>query len=356
MAMSKNRILFFLVVLLAATLVGWKLYSNKREIQRQANLSLQTHEYLPVQVVRPQASAMSNSLVSDGIFMPSKEMWVLSETQGRILDVFKAKGDFIRAGEPLAKVDDELLRIELQTVQLNLDKLQKDRQRLANLIDADAVAKNKIEEIDLGIATAEAKIKALNKQIDNTTIRAPMDGIITFRAIEKGGVIGLGIQVAQITDISRLILTVRVPELDVHKVKKGQSAGVVADAFGSRLFAGKIRNIGVKADQAFTYDIEVEVQNTPDLLLKAGMHGRATFQQPDAEKGVFIPVEALIGSPNDAKVYLVDAEQTARLRRVKVEKETNGQYKISAGLELTDIVVRSGGLTLTDGAKVQVVD
>ena len=152
-------------------------------------MSLVSHEYLPVKVASPKYMDESAALTADGIFLPRKEMRVLSETPGHIVDVFKAKGDYVKAGDALAKVDDEMLNIELQAVRINLDKLKKDQARLSNLIEADAVAKNKIEEVELGIATAEAKIKGLQKQINNTTIRSPMDGVITYRVVEKDGVI-----------------------------------------------------------------------------------------------------------------------------------------------------------------------
>jgi membrane fusion protein, multidrug efflux system len=355
--MTKNKIFIALFVVVGALAIFWRLQSNKQEIGRQASLSLISHDYLPVTVAFPQSALTKTGLQADGIFMPNKEMWVLSETQGHIQEVYKSKGDHVRAGDALAKIDDEILQIEIQTVQLNLDKLQKDKQRLANLIDADAVAKNKIEEVDLGIATAQAKIKGLQKQINNTTIRAPMDGIMTYRVVEKDGVIGLGIQVAQLTDISSLVLTVRVPELDVQRVKKGQTAVVVADAYPQRQFQGRIRNIGIKADQAFTYDIEVEVRNSPDLMLKAGMHGRAQFEGQGNDAGIFIPLAALIGSRKEAKVFVVEQDSIARLKSITVIAEEQGLLKIASGsIQLTDAVITSGNLTLTNGQAIKVVN
>lgn len=345
-----------LVALASCWFIYWKLNSNMAEINQRAAISQQTHAFLPVQVAYPATSSAKSGLTADGIFLPVKEMWVLSETQGRILEVFKAKGDFVRVGEALAKVDDELLNLELRTVQLNLDKLEKDRQRLSNLIDADAVAKNKIEEVELGIATAKAKIQGLQKQIANTTIRAPMDGTITFRVIEKGGVIGLGIQVCQITDISTLILTVRVPELDVKRVRKGQLATVIPDAFAQKQFSGKVRNIGIKADQAFTYDIEVEVRNTPQFDIRAGMHGRANFLESGSDNGLFIPATAIVGSTRDAAVFVATPDSVAIRRTITIEKEEKGMVRVTSGLAATDLVITSGSLTLVDGARVRIVE
>jgi membrane fusion protein, multidrug efflux system len=354
--MTKNKIILLLALIGTCFLIAWKLQANKAEIEKLANLSLNTHQYLPVRVASPLLTNQKNGLTADGIFMPNKEMWVLSETQGHITDVFKAKGDLVRAGEAIAKVDEELLQVELQTVQINLDKLEKDRQRLVHLIDADAVAKNKVEEVDLGIATARAKIKGISKQIANTTIRAPMTGTITYRTIEADGVIGLGIQVAQMIDITTLLLTVRVPELDVQKVKKGDIATITADAFPEKRFQGRVRNVGIKADMAFTYDIELEVKNTPTLDMKAGMHGRAVFNAAGAENGIFIPLEALVGSQKDGKVYLIENDSIARLRPVQVQKAQNGLLKVTEGLNPSDRIIVSGNLTLTDGARVQIVE
>jgi membrane fusion protein, multidrug efflux system len=354
--MTKRIIITCSVFILACLLVVFRLQSNRVAISKLAALSSLTHAQLPVEVILPITQALNTGLVADGIFMPIKEMWVLSETQGHIIEVYKAKGERVQAGDQLAKIDDSMLQLELQTVALNLEKLEKDRERLTKLIDADAVAANKIEEVQLGIATAQAKIKGIQKQILNTTIKAPMSGTMTYRVVEKDGVIGLGIQVAQLTDISTLLLTVRVPELDVNSVKKGQEVVVTPDAMPLTTLRGKVRNIGIKADQAFTYDIEVEVKNTPDQSIRAGMHARAAFQVQGSEGGVFIPAETLVGNNRkNAQVYVLENDSIARLRSIQIEKEVGGRLKIASGLIATDKVISSGSLTLTDGAKVTVV-
>jgi membrane fusion protein, multidrug efflux system len=353
--MSKNKFIVLAFFILGLIVVSWRLYSSKKEMIRQAELSLESPDFLPVKVVTPHYANGVDGLKADGIFMPIKEMWIMSETQGRITEVYKAKGEMIKAGEAIARVDDELLRLELETVQLNLDKLEKDKVRLNRMIEADAVAKNKVEEVSLAIATAQTKIKVLQKQLNNTTIRSPMDGMITFKLIEPGGVIGLGIQVAQVTDISSLLLVVRVPELDLHRIKKGNVATIVADAFPDKPMQGIVKNIGIKADQAFTFDIDVEVKNTSDRLLKAGMHASSSFQATSHVQALYIPIEALVGSRKEAKVYIIGQYSTAKLVSITIGEEKGGDIEVKSGLSTTDQVIINGQFTLAEGNQVKII-
>jgi RND family efflux transporter MFP subunit len=227
----RTRTYLWLTLFFLVSLTTWKLCSNKKELEHEAQLSKVTRAYVPVEAVLPQLETLANSLEADGIFLPAKEMFVISETAGRVLEVYKNKGEWVNEGEVIAKVDDELLRIELEATQANLAKLRKDQDRLTNLIEGEAAPKNKIEDIQLGILAAEAKEKGLKKQIEKTSITAPMTGTLGLRFIERGSVIGPGIQVAQMTNLEKLFLMVKVTERDVLNVKKGQSVRVNPDVY-----------------------------------------------------------------------------------------------------------------------------
>lgn len=312
--------------------------------------------YVPVQVAHAEAGALSSALEVAGIFMPQKEMWVISETAGRILEVYKKRGDSVQEGDLLAKVDDELLQIELETVQINLDKLQKDRARLSNLIAGEAAPKSKIEEIDLGIATANAKIKGIKKQIANTSIRAPMSGTMTYRIVEKGGVIGPGIQVAQLTNITSLKLMVRVPEQEVLRIQKGLKARILPDVYPDAAFAGTVTNVGIKADKTFTYDVEITCPNPRKTPLKAGMHAKAQFDFSKKRKvGLTIPRQAVAGSLQDGIIYVLKADSTVEKRKINLGATEDDRVEVLSGLTATESIVVAGQINLNDGTRVRVV-
>lgn len=336
-------------------LIVWKLASNREQLAAKTELSRATRAFVPVEVVFPLREPLSNKLEADGIFLPAKEMFVISETAGRVVGVFKNKGEWVSEGDLIAKVDDELLQTELDATQANLAKLRKDRERLTNLIEGEAAPKNKIEDLELGILAAEAKEKALKKQIANTSIKAPMTGTLGLRFIERGSVIGPGIQVGQITNLEKLFLMVKVTERDVLHVSKGQSVAITADVYPDTKVPAKVTNIGLRADNAFNYDVEIEVPNPKSTPLRAGMHAKATFVFNANRQGLTLPRRAIAGSLHEAKVYVVTPDSLAELRAVTLGEAFGDKVEVRSGLQPNDAVVLSGQLNLSDGAKVRVV-
>lgn len=239
--------------------------------------------------------------------------------------------------------------------QSNITKLRKDKERLGNLIEGEAVPKNKIEDIDLGLLTAEAKEKALKKQIANTSIKAPMTGTLGLRFIERGSVIGPGIQVAQMTNLDKLFLMVKVTERDILQIKKGQTVSVHADVYPDKMLQGKVTNIGLRADNAFNYDVEIEVPNLPGNPLRAGMHAKAVFRFEANRRGLTLPRRAIAGSIQDAKVFVVEADSLARLRQVQLGAVTGEKVEVISGITSSDRVVLTGQLNLSDGSKVEII-
>jgi membrane fusion protein, multidrug efflux system len=351
----RNRILLWLSLAVIVALMVWKLSSNKKVLDSEAQLSSMTRAFVPVEVVEPKMETLSNRLEADGIFLPAKEMFIISETAGRVLEVFKNKGEWVNEGEVIAKIDDELLRIELEATQANLAKLRKDQERVANLIEGEAAPKNKIEDLELGILAAEAKEKGLKKQIANTSIKAPMTGTLGLRFIERGSVIGPGIQVGQMTNLERLFLMVKVTERDVLNVRKGQSVSVTPDVYSGTNIAGKVTNIGLRADNAFTYDVEIEVKNPTSAPLRGGMHARAYFTFDANRQGLTLPRRTIAGSLQDPKVFVVVQDSLAEQRSITLGGVFGDKVEVISGVKQGDRVVLSGQLNLSDGARVQVI-
>lgn len=350
----RKRIYLWLVFLALTALMVWKLVSNKKELDQEAELSKITRAFVPVEVVKPKLEKLANHLEADGIFLPAKEMFIISQTSGQVLEVYKDKGDWVKEGEVIAKVDDELLRIELEATEANLAKLHKDQERLANLIEGEAAPKNKIEDVQLGILAAEAKEKGLKKQIENTSIKAPMTGTLGLRFIERGSVIGPGIQVGQMTNLEKLFLMVKVTERDVLKVKKGQEVSITADVYPNVRIPGKVTNIGLRADNAFTYDVEIEVVNPKNTPLRGGMHARASFTFNTDREGLTLPRKAIAGSLQDPKIYVVRQDSLAELRSIRIGGVYGDRVEITSGIQPNEEAVVTGQLNLSDGARVQV--
>ena len=181
-----------------------------------------------------------------------------------------------------------------------------------------------------------------------------MSGTVGLRFIERGSVIGPGIQVAQMTNLDHLNLYVKVTERDILGIRKGQMVSVSTDVYPSISFPGKVTNIGLKADNTFNYDVEIEVTNPKDTPLRGGMHARAAFTFGSGRTGLTIPRKAVAGSLLDGKVYVVK-DSVARQRVLALGAVHGERVEVRDGLTANEWVVVAGLMSLSDGARVEIV-
>ncbi len=182
-----------------------------------------------------------------------------------------------------------------------------------------------------------------------------MTGTLGLRFIERGSVIGPGIQVGQMTNLEKLFLMVKVTERDVLNVQKGQSVNVIADVYPGANISGKVTNIGLRADNAFTYDVEIEVVNPKSAPLRGGMHAKATFTFIANRKGLTLPRKTIAGSLQDPKIFLVIQDTLAELRPITLGGTYGDRVEVTNGVKQGDQVVLTGQLNLSNGARVQVI-
>ncbi len=141
------------------------------------------------------------------------------------------------------------------------------------------------EEIEIARARrdqAEAQVSSLKKKVSDCTIVSPISGTVTKRFVEQGELVGPGMSVFRVANLSEMDIMIYVSETELPKVKLGQSAKVMVDAFSDREFQGKVvfisptaeftpKNIQTKDERTkLVFGVKVHVFN-PDGSLKAGI-------------------------------------------------------------------------------------
>ena len=159
-------------------------------------------------------------------------------------------------------------------------------------------------------------------------------------------------QIANVIDISKLKVKVNIAEKDLSKLHVGDAAEVTTDLYPHTTFPGSVYTVSSKGDDGHTYPVEVLVNN-PKLQLKAGMFVSVTFKPKASVPALFVPREALIGSLQDAKLYVVN-NNIAKLRPVTVAKQVGTNIEIADGLQEGEMVVIDGQNNLSDSVSVVV--
>ncbi len=351
--MKKKIIIIAIICVLAVGLIV-KLIINKSEIDASAKPKDIKVE-VPVTIVKAKKSIIDNGFSVNGTFLASRELTIISQTQGKLVKIGFENGDFVGEGQVLAQCDLELLEAQKALAEANLNKMKSDLKKFEEMYKTNAVTLQQIEEMRLACLNAQTNLVTVNKQIEYAVIKAPFSGYITKKYIEKGGMLMPGAMVAEIIDINTLKFVANVSESDIDKVKNGGPVKITADIYDGIFYDGKIRSVGFKADEAKRFPVEIEVRNNTAKPIKAGMYGLASFDCEGTREALLIPRTALVGSIKEPKVFVVDGK-TASARMLKLGTSTESSIEVLDGLKEGDQVVVSGQINLEDGTTVQIIN
>ncbi|MBE0646985.1 MAG: efflux RND transporter periplasmic adaptor subunit [Bacteroidales bacterium] len=349
----KRLIIISAIILVLVGACTVTLLYNKQQIDKKANPDI-TISRIPVFVEESVIQPLDGDFSYQGSFQPVHELLLLSEGQGKVERLLFETGDEVQAGQLLATLDDDLLRSQLTLAEANLAKMERDLAKYESLLKNDAISSQQVEDARLGLVKAQTDVVTLKKQLDYASVKAPIRGTITDRKIEIGSVLMPGSPVAQIVDISRLRFIAYMSESEAVSVHRGDRMMITSSLFPGITYQGEVISVGVKADAAKRFPVEIDVENKRDHTLKAGMFGTAFFKGVNKRQAMVIPRNALTGSIKEPKVFVVK-EDTAFLKEISLGMADDNLVEVTHGLNLGDRVVVSGQMNLEDGSVVTVV-
>jgi RND family efflux transporter MFP subunit len=348
--MNKRIITIIGVAIILIIFSIFKLKSNKEKVQSKLYIH-DTSAAILVDVTKPSFHTFENSFEFLGTFDPIRQNMIGSDGAGKIVRLNFQEGDRVSAGQLLAKLDDEMLNIQLENAEINVEGQKNDDTRNSNLAKENVVSGVQQEKTKLALKSAETQVKQIKKQIKNTSIIAPFSGVVTKKMIDLGSVVGPGTPALELTDISSLKLNISVPERDILKFKVGQQVTVNADVYANKPFSGKVSNISVKADASHNFKVEVLLQNTSANPLMAGMYGSVVLQNSKIVNALSIPRKALLGSSKAPQVFVV---KDGKAKIVSFTAGTSdGEFiEVIDGLTKNDIIVIKGQINIQNNSNV----
>lgn len=353
MKITRSRLIVGVIVIAVAFFVVYKLRSNKKEFQENIEFAQRKVEKIPVNVQNTIKGVLSENVVATGTLEASDVLTVVSETQGKIIQVFKEKGDRVAAGDVIVKVDDEVIAANVLTAEANYEQFQKDVERLTRLAEQNAVTKRDLEQTTIGLKKAKADLTTARKALSNTSIKAPIAGYINNDFVTVGQLLGGGFQVCEIVNNNKLKLNIRVSEREVYKIRNGQNVSIHIAVFPDKKFTGTITSIAEKADAAMKFNVEITINNNSKIQLKSGLYAEAILPVKNEEKFI-IDKRCIIGSMEKPMVFVVQNSKAVR-RELIIGASSDKQVEVLSGLNDGDQVIVSGQLNLKDGSEVNII-
>jgi len=347
----KKKIITIGTFLLIAGSIGFTLASNKAKINAAAK-PVKERIIIPVKAHEVQADTFNTSFTINGTTVPSREVKIASEVQGKLVGLYIKNGDFVKAGQTIAVLDASVYSVQLSSIDASIAKAQLDLKRYNKLIELGGATPMQAENVQLQIKSYEAEKRQVLEQMDHMKIRAPFSGKIEDVAVESGSFVSYGTVLSQLIDNSSLKIDVYLSEQEAFKVKQGQQVSISSVVLAQPRTAA-INMISDKADASGKFLTEIRFANNDTAKLKAGMLADVHFSTDKVETGLSVPVSALLASTKDAKVFVINQDHVEQ-RSIKTGMVTPDKVQVLEGLQAGEQVVISGQLNLEEGSLVSI--
>jgi len=284
-----------------------------------------------------------------------EEATVVARVGGVVEEILVEEGAAVRAGQALARLDDERLRLERERAEVELAKLERVYERTQTMHAKQLVSAERFEQIRSDYETQQVARDLAQMQLEYATVRAPIGGVVSARHIKTGNMIRENDPAFRVTDFDPLRAVMHVPERELNKLREGQTATLRFDALPGEVFTGRVTLISPTVDpETGTFRAIVEVRD-PSRQVKPGLFGRVRIQYDQRDNALLIPKQAVLEEDNESAVFVV--QDSLAVRRTVTTGYANGdQIEILDGVAEGEQVVTTGQATLQDSARVEVIN
>lgn len=301
-----------------------------------------------------------------GSLEPKLQARVRSEVSGSVLQVNVDLGQQVKPGQVLARIEDRAIRnafesaqATVQSAQEELKVSQRQVERTQALVGGGALAERDLETAlsartaaQARLAQARAQLAQAQKQLDAATVRSPMAGVVSERAINSGDVVAPGAALFTIIDPSSMRLTASVPSEAISALQLGKPVQFRVRGYPDQSFAGEIEHIAPAADpMTRQITVLVSIPNRGGKLI-AGLFADGRIAT-ESRQGISVPLTALDtrgGTPRVVRVKDGRAEQVEV--KVGLRDDQAERVELISGVNPGDVLLVGAARDLAPGTPV----
>lgn len=322
-----------------------------------------------IKMIKVQKGDIVEKALAIGRIEPTKEIAVKSKISGIVNTVFVEVGDVVKKGQPLLEIKPDPTPLEfaeakrnVEIAKVTLEKAENEYGRMKKLLQDNLVseqeydaAENEYKQLQLRLNLAqerlalieEGRTKIADLQVD-TVIKSPVEGTILERRVNEGDpVVPLtsyqaGTELLILADMESLIFKGTVDEIDVGKLEVGMTAELKIGAIPDEKIFGELTKISPKAKQqenATLFDVEIEITQRGEKMIRAGYSANADLVINKAENALFIPERLVEFNQDRTYVEVKDVKGEIIKKEVKIGLSDGINVEIQDGLEEGEEIV-----------------
>lgn len=282
------RRVIYVVAVLIFLAVGWKLLAGA--------LGWNDPQYKTVAV---EEGPLLVTISASGTLNPVKSVQVGTQVSGMLQEIYVDFNDVVKKGQVIARIDAREWQARFEQAEANYILANRNHENNKRLLEKNFISQAAVDQTLSAYKSAKAAMAMAKKALDDTVIRAPVDGVVVKRSVERGQTVAASLQAPELfiiaQDLSDMQVETAIDESDVGRITEGMTASFTVDAFPGRVFQSKVKQVRkapVSIQNVVTYTVLLTAEN-PDLKLLPGMTANASIITEQKEKVLRISNAAL---------------------------------------------------------------
>ena len=290
-----------------------------------------------------------------GSLLPNQRVLMRSQIDGVIENIDFEEGDEITKDKRLIDISTKELQLKLKIAIADSNLADINIKRDEKLSSSNLISSSQLDQTRTRAESARLNRELARISLKKSLISSPLDGTIKTRHVKVGEFVRKGDKLVEILDLSRVIVKVNIPELEILEIKIGQKVEIALYIMEEIIFSGEVKNIGLEADSNNrTFPVEIHVSNA-ERILRPGMLARATFTKSIKDEQIIIPRHTILEKERGRVVYVFDKGKVF-VRDIQVGLSQKDQVQVIKGLKKGEMIVVEGHNKLSDGEDVNVVN
>ncbi len=313
---------------------------------------------IPVKLTPVTTVVRAEPVVASGLVSSAAEARLSFKVGGIINRMSVEEGQPVRKGQLLATLDLTEINAQVSQAQLANEKAERDLGRVKALYADTAATLEQLQNATTGTNVARQNLTIAQFNRSYAQIRSSVDGTVTRKVTNAGEYVAAGASVYLISGNRRgdWVVRVGVSDKDWARLRLGNRASVVLDAYPGQTFSGTISELAQAADPVNKlYEVEVKI-NPANAKFAPGLFAKVELQPAQSRSYAVVPVEAIVeGNGKDGFVYVM-ADDRKRVRKMPVQIGflDGDKVLLTNGLAGTKEVVTAGSAFLTEESSVVV--
>ncbi|WP_268406252.1 efflux RND transporter periplasmic adaptor subunit [Alteromonas sp. a30] len=312
---------------------------------------------IPVEVALLKQGDISSNYITTATLEAKEEAFVVARASGIIEEIFVEEGDYVKKGQPLAKLEQERYILTLTRAKADLRGIKKELDKINKVYDKKLVSDDTFDKLTAQYESAKASVELAELDLKETTIVAPISGFIAERNAKVGNLTESfqRQRMFHVVQQKELHGIVHLPEKELPRIHVGQQASLNLIALQNKKVTAIVERISPVIDaQTGTFKVTLRVPNEENTL-KSGMFAQVKLNYDTKHNATLLPRRALLHIDDKINVFVVNQGKAEKIA-VQIGYEEGDYVEITQGLTGDEQVVITGHQNLKDQAPVEIVN